>query len=356
VAEVVIEIQPAPVAQVEDVQTLTCDMGMVSLNGTNSTGAGELNYLWTGPNDQSGIIINPTSSMIDVTLPGTYVLRVTSELGCSASTSIEVTADTEVPIPQIELSNITCFSADDGAILVSSVQGGRAPYTYSLDGATPLTSGLFSSLQPAEYSLRVRDANGCFSDLFLDLSEPEQLSISIDIPNDDPDFEIGERVRLSANISGGNTIDTLIWQPDSIGQVGEGNTITFIASETQQIMVTVVDELGCRASDVTTIFVRRDDPIYIPSGISPNGDNTNDVLFIGADADRVRIIESFLIFNRWGETIYQNYDFLPNEPAQGWDGTHRGETLNPEVFVYVAIVEMMDGEKVVYKGDITLLR
>lgn len=356
VADVTIEIQPAPVANTGLAQTLTCDMGMVSLNGSGSTGSGDLQYLWTGPNGQQGLIVNPTSPMIDVSLPGTYVLTVTSDIGCSASSSVLVTADTEVPIPQIELSNISCFSADDGAILVASVVGGRPPYSYSLNGAPAMNSSFFTGLAPAEYSLRVRDANGCFSDLFLDVSEPEQLSISIDLPNDNADYNVGERVVLTASISGGNTIDTLIWQPDTLNQSGEGNSITFIASETQQVMVTVVDELGCRATDVTTIFVRRDDPVYIPSGISPNGDNVNDVLYIGADPDRVLLVESFLIFNRWGEAVYQNYDFLPNEPAQGWDGTHRGETLNPEVFVYVAVIEMTDGSKVVYKGDITLLR
>ncbi|MEM9837453.1 MAG: gliding motility-associated C-terminal domain-containing protein, partial [Bacteroidota bacterium] len=354
--EVFITVQPSPQAEAGTAETLTCNMGMVSLSGLASTGIGELSYAWTGPNGQTDVIIDPTNPMIDVSLPGFYTLTVTSELGCTSIDQVEVRAETEVPIPQIELSNISCFSSDDGAISVSSVIGGSPPYTFALNGGTPTTSTFFSGLLQGEYSLRVTDDNGCFSDLFLDVTEPEQLSISIDLQNDEQNYNLGDRVSLSARISGGNTIDTLIWEPDSLRTGGEGNTITFVATETQQIMVTVIDELGCTATDMTTIFVRRDDPVYIPTGISPNGDNVNDVLFINANMNQVDRVESFLVFNRWGEAVFQNYDFMPNDPVQGWNGTHRGETLNPAVFVYVAVVVMDDGRKVVYKGDITLVR
>ena len=72
--------------------------------------------------------------------------------------------------------------------------------------------------------------------------------------------------------------------------------------------------------------------------------------------DQVVNMQSFLVYNRWGESVFENYDFQPNDPAQGWDGTHRKELLNPAVFVYVAVVEFDNGDVVIYKGDVTLLR
>ncbi|MEL6274755.1 MAG: gliding motility-associated C-terminal domain-containing protein, partial [Bacteroidota bacterium] len=349
-----ITVQPAPVADAGADQTVTCSMGMVSLSGLNSTGGSALTYEWEGPNPNVPISGND-APMIDVSQPGTYTLIVTSDIGCSDSDRVDVIADTEVPIPEVEISNISCFSADDGALLVTDVLGGRAPFLYSLNGDEATESTFFTGLEQGEYNLRVVGANGCFSDLFLDISQPDQLRVSIDLPDDQNEYNLGDRVVLTADISGGNIIDTVVWEPDSL-QIGEGNTISFLADVTRQISVTVVDEFGCTATDQTTILVRRDDPVYIPTALSPNGDNINDVLFIGADPDRVALVDRFLIFNRWGEIVFENYDFDPNDPAQGWDGYHRGEPLNPAVFVYVAVVEMRDGEERVYKGDVTLIR
>ncbi|PHI19869.1 hypothetical protein CEQ90_10780 [Lewinellaceae bacterium SD302] len=357
VADVVVTIQPAPIANAGVDQRLTCDMGMVSLNGTGSTGGSELTYAWTGP-DGNPVLIDPTSSMIDVAIPGTYTLEVTSNIGCSATDEVEVVADTEVPVPLIELSNITCFSNEDGTILITGVDGGRPNYNYSLNGGAPGNTTFFTGLDAGEYTVRVGDANGCFSEIVLDLSQPEQLTVSVELPNDQVQYNEGDLVTLTANVQGGNVIQSLIWQPDTLNRGGEinSNVITFEASETFTVSVTVTDENGCQATDNTTIIVDRERGVYIPTGFSPNGDNRNDILFIGANGEQVVNIQQFLVFNRWGESVFENYNFQPNDPAQGWDGFHRGEPLNPAVFVYYAVVEFDDGEVVEYKGDITLIR
>ncbi|PHI19867.1 hypothetical protein CEQ90_10770 [Lewinellaceae bacterium SD302] len=357
VTSVFVTIEPAPIADAGQEQLLTCTMGMVSLNGSGSSGNGNLTYLWTGP-DGLPVPTDPTSPMIDVAIPGTYTLTVTSEIGCSSSSEVTVDAETEVPVPQIELSNISCFGSTDGTILVESVDGGRPPYNYALNGTDFGTTNFFTGLDQGEYSVRVTDANGCFTELFLGLTRPDQLSVSVELPNGETIYEEGELVTMTANINGGNAIDTLIWEPDTLNSVGEGfsNVITFPADESRTIGVTVIDENGCMATDQTNIIVRKERNVYFPTGFSPNGDNVNDILFIGANEEKVELIQEFQVFNRWGESVFENYDFLPNEPAQGWDGNHRGEPLNPQVLVYYAKVLFQNGDEVLYKGDITLIR
>ena len=48
--------------------------------------------------------------------------------------------------------------------------------------------------------------------------------------------------------------------------------------------------------------------------------------------------------SRWirGETVHEFYKFEPNDPVAGWDGTHRGQALNPAVFFWVAEIEFID--------------
>jgi gliding motility-associated-like protein len=116
-----------------------------------------------------------------------------------------------------------------------------------------------------------------------------------------------------------------------------------------------VDENGCSASDDITVVVIKDRPVYIPSAFSPNDDGINDV-FTVYGGKSVTEIKSFLVFNRWGESVHEYFGFSPNDPAAGWDGTHRGEKMQPAVFTWYAEVAFIDGRIELYKGDVTLYR
>jgi gliding motility-associated-like protein len=122
---------------------------------------------------------------------------------------------------------------------------------------------------------------------------------------------------------------------------------------TTEFSVTV-ESNGCSDSDNLKVIVERRD-IYAPNIFSPNGDGNNDVFFLGAGPE-VEKIRSFMVFDRWGESVHQYFDILPNDPTVGWDGNLRGDPLNPAVFTWFAEVEFIDGRVEIYKGDVTLVR
>jgi len=70
----------------------------------------------------------------------------------------------------------------------------------------------------------------------------------------------------------------------------------------------------------------------------------------------VERINTFQIYNRWGETVFEIYDSMPNNPNQGWDGSFRGDVMNSAVFTWYAEIEFVDGSVELFKGDVTLLR
>lgn len=93
------------------------------------------------------------------------------------------------------------------------------------------------------------------------------------------------------------------------------------------------------------------DHIFLPNAFSPNNDGTNDVLrlrsfFLGELSE-----VDFLIYNRWGEEMFRT-----TNPFDGWDGTYRGEQLPPDVYGFYLKVLCPNGEELVQKGNITLLR
>ncbi|HYM95537.1 MAG TPA: SprB repeat-containing protein [Chitinophagaceae bacterium] len=60
-------------------------------------------------------------------------------------------------------SDISCFNASNGTIVVSG-SGGTTPYTFSINNGTNYqASGTFNGLSPGQYLIRVKDSNGCES-------------------------------------------------------------------------------------------------------------------------------------------------------------------------------------------------
>lgn len=118
------------------------------------------------------------------------------------------------------------------------------------------------------------------------------------------------------------------------------------------IQLIVTHASGCRDTATKIVDVAPIFTYYLPNAFTPNFDGINDGyrgtgLFYG--------IEKFelLIFNRWGECIFQT-----NDPTNEWDGTknNSGGTLMP-TGVYICLVNITGerGKKFNYKAFATLI-
>jgi hypothetical protein len=296
--------------------------------------------------------------MIDVSAAGTYTLTVTNAEGCTDTDQVVVDAELDVPVGDISISEVSCFQENDGAIVINEVTGGTPPYLYTLNDGEPTTNTFFGQLGGAEYTLTITDANGCFTELSIMLLEPTEVAVELIATTlegeDGTLINLGESVTLTALYDPSIQVDTIIWQPDSIA-IGNQQAVEVSPTQTSTYTVTVMDINGCADTDMMTVFVRKDRPIFVPTAFAPTGSGENQILLPFGGND-VKEIKSFLVFNRWGETVFENYNFQPNDPTQGWDGRHRGQMMNAAVFVYYLEVEYTDGEVILFKGDVMLLR
>jgi gliding motility-associated-like protein len=112
---------------------------------------------------------------------------------------------------------------------------------------------------------------------------------------------------------------------------------------------------GCDSLHFLYLLIRRNDDVWVPNVFSPNGDGVNDKLSVFSSPE-VKMIDNFMIFDRWGEMVYSLRNFLPNDPQLGWDGNFRGRESSPAVYVY--LVEWRDKANESHKisGDATLVR
>lgn len=91
---------------------------------------------------------------------GEYTIRVKDANGCILEKKA-VVSDIAGPSELAASTTPTACTANNGTITVSGVTGGKAPYTYSLDGKTYQAAGNFGSLAAGEYEVYAKDANGC---------------------------------------------------------------------------------------------------------------------------------------------------------------------------------------------------
>ena len=119
-------------------------------------------------------------------------------------------------------------------------------------------------------------------------------------------------------------------------------------SQTTTYTVTINDASGCTSLRQVTVTVLHDNDYFVPSAFSPNGDKINDYLFVrGNNFFGVRLT----VYDRWGERLFET-----NNQLIGWDGTFKGEELNPGVYTYVVTINYNDKESVTKSGTITLVR
>ncbi|MBI5916521.1 MAG: gliding motility-associated C-terminal domain-containing protein [Bacteroidetes bacterium] len=341
----------APSANAGPDQVLDCVQTPIDITGSGSS---NLTFFWSS-NEPGVTITDPNSPVITVNQDGIYTLTVTS-LGnyCTDSDDVEVFQYENVPQAEILTEDPDCFGNENGTITVVS-NPDDGPYQYQLNGQNYGGQNFFAPLAPGVYQIQVTDGQGCVWSTEVYLTEPEELVVNLGA---DILLNLGETATLQAQYTvPASQLDTIIWTPSELLPCPQMPCdVQEITPVNQTVVtVTVIDTNGCRAEDLLTLFVKKDNPVYIPNSFSPNADGTNDVFMIFA-GESVLKVKQFLVFSRWGETVYEYYNFEPNNPAYGWNGKHRDELLNPAVFVWFAVIEFVDGSEKLFEGDVSLMR
>ena len=83
----------------------------------------------------------------------------------------------------IEVIDVNCNGVSEGSITVTSVAGGLAPYTYSIDTETNST-GIFENLIAAEYDVLITDSFGNEFTKSVSIEEPEVLQLFTTVNQD----------------------------------------------------------------------------------------------------------------------------------------------------------------------------
>lgn len=79
-------------------------------------------------------------------------------------------------------------------------------------------------------------------------------------------------------------------------------------------------------TDSTQVVIKNcNEFVYIPNAFTPNGDGLNDYFEVFGVGDEAEL----LIYNRWGELVFQAQPYLNN-----WDATYHGQPVEMGVYLY----------------------
>lgn len=349
---VVLEDTEVPIAEAgPPVMDIDCDETLALLDATGSNhGSGFLNR-WR--RFQQGVAVLDTASLfLPIREPGLYVHSVLNlRNGCAAHDSIWVNWDAPI-VAAFALDSIRCHGDGNGRIFIQSVSGGTSPYFFALDNQPFSTHNQFTGLGPGHYLLRIRDDFGCAWERSVVLTEPGPISVKLSAS--DTALVLGQTLQLLAQPQpAGMSWAEIDWEPEGLPFVPMSLQQRLRPETHTEFVVRITNHMGCVAEDRLWVSVYNHN-IYVPNIILPGSDlNGWFTVFAGAGVLEIRSLQ---VFDRWGEQVFQRRGFLPNTPSLGWDGTFRGQPMNPGVFVWYAEVLLQDGQTVFLKGDVTVAR
>ena len=283
---------------------------------------------------------------------GSYNVTVFDKNDCRADKSVFVNEPPQILLNIARIKPAKCYGDSTGELVIRGL-GGTPPYRYSIDGVRFQTDTSFLKIPSKKYSIVVRDSTGCKTVFDTLVGQPPQLIVNAGV---DIDIDLGFSTPLRSIVIPTSKLVSYVWTPkDTTMTCQTGPTAIVMPLQTTTYRVSVKDSTNCTAYDEVLVRVIKRRPIYIPNAFSPNNDGVNDFFTAFGNAAALRIT-TLKVYDRWGGLIYSGDNLPLGADRTGWNGLFNGKDLPTGVYVYFFIIKFIDGEEVLFKGDVTLIK
>jgi gliding motility-associated-like protein len=297
----VLKVNSLPIVELGDNQKI-CDGEMVTLQSTTEGSS----YLW---NDGS------SNKTLEVKTSGKYSLSITDTNSCVGKDEVEITV---IQFPKVNLGSDQEIC--EGQVASLSISDSKASYYWSSsEKESTIAVATTQSIILTQYNdvlCLVRDT----------------VNIIV-IPY--PKSELGNDTTVCFTetfdgaliLDAGVLADSYLWDNGSTS-----SSISIDAKGTYSVSLT--NGKSCTIEDQIVVNTLCKTSLFCPTAFTPNNDGTNDIFYvIGANVDKFQL----LIFNRWGDIIFES-----NDMSYGWDGTVNDNKVQQDVYV-VKIIYSVNG-------------
>lgn len=327
-----------PANPLEITSTLTVQPNALDCEGGEITivvegGTQGYDYAWT---NQNGANVGNGASVTGL-IGGMYTVIVTDANDCTTTAEVEL-AECEIEVVEASApQNVLCSGEANGELSVVAM-GGTEPYDYEWsNGVTEIGSidgSFLFDLAGGTYTVTATDANNVTTTEEFTITEPAPIQVTVSVfPG-----------RAEAIVLGGTAPYTFQW--DQV--ITTEDFIEGLQGGIQHVLM-VTDVNGC-TSELKYFNLDYDTGCYeARTVISPNNDGLNDNFYVNClETTTVRVI----IFNRWGQEVYENDDYDNTFIGIG----RRDEVLPEGGYFYILEYEDANGVIQTSRGSLSIVR
>jgi gliding motility-associated-like protein len=303
-------------------------------------GEGSYSYNWVADGE-----VFSNAAFVNVSPMVTTTYSVTISDGCGAEISNDITITVIASVLELNMTPEQLICPGDTATIGVEASEGLGEYTYYWVHSAETDPYVdVHPLTTTTYFVSVEDACHTYDIVGETTVKVIQPRASFNVLSNEP----MEGLPVSFfNTSTGS----VAWDWD----MGNGELSNMHSPSTTydpwgwyDIELIAYNEIGCADTARKAVYVKPEFYFYAPNAFTPDGNRFNNVYevsVIGATEFE------FLIFNRWGELIYESYD-----PYFRWEGDYNGVIIQDQVLVYKAQIKDLEGNMHLFEGIITLLK
>lgn len=349
-----ITIQPSPFVSFTTDAPIYCSRNSVAFY--NYSGP-NVSFNWNFDDGNTSFVTNPFH---EYSAEGTYEVTLTgtnNATGCVGTFSLTLSI-LETPVASFSVdSAMQCFPA-----IFTFTDNVQAPFTIATwhfgDGLSTVQNGsvqhVYTEFGCFDVTLYVLSENGCIDSLTVPNMvchfpqpianfEPDQLEYNASNP-------VAQFNNLSQNAC------SFLWN------FGDSTTSTAInplhfypdVEGVYAVILTAFNEIGCSDQHGVLIKVFEDKIFYVPNAFTPNNqDGVNDLFLPIITSGFSKEDFQMIIYNRWGEVVYQTKDI-----EAGWDGNNSdGKPCADGTYIWeLTLRGLTDKDARVCRGHVVLLR
>ena len=333
-----ITVDPNPTVVIDSLSYTICRGDTLHLNATVTPTGVNYTYQWApGADLSNSTIINP---IFDGYATTSLTLTATSPVGCTGS---GVTTVNVIPGTFMDIDGDREICPNDTVHLHAI---GGSIVTWSPTYLVPDSNARDIIVQPVTtttFYLYGIDAIGC----------KDTVKATV-VVNPGAVLDAGDKHLIypgeSAKLYADGNCSFFTWSPPSGLSATDIKNPIATPSVSTRYFVTATTESGCSASDSVDVIVSPESVLELPNAFSPgSGTSVNDELRIIMRG--VATLNSFRIFNRWGQEV-----FFTNDISKGWNGQLNGKPQPMGAYVYVLDAVSASGKRFYKQGNVTLVR
>lgn len=312
---------------------------------------GKLRIIGQGGTAPYDLFVNGQTSpkMLEDLSAGFYQLRLVDDSSCVSELRVEIPQPDLLELALVSKTDATC-DLPNGNINLQPF-GGTPPYEFNWSAPAESQGQQAAELAPETYLIMAEDANGCMTDLQVDIAAipPPSADFTFSPSPPTPILETDPLVIFQNQSSG--TIAGYYWNFGSIQEsIEENPSNLFPGPGTYNVSLIAFDpDNACPDTVIQEIVIIPEGSIWLPNVFSPNGDGSYDQFQVKGEG-----IQQFRmkIFDRWGRVVYTQVQL-----EMGWNGRRSsGQEAPIGVYYYELEAVYFTGERVLQNGSFTLLR